>query len=118
MRNANPVVRPLPMRLRLEAAMVLRQYNKAHCRADRLRQQKHELDRRGRAILQQWVDLKAQKVPAVELDALLSQSRIIAEQRCTLIQQLIEAECALVAAFERAQVVLRKLGFGRETYAG
>jgi hypothetical protein len=33
-------------------------------------------------------------------------------------QQLIETERALIAAFERAQVVLRKLGFGRQSYLG
>jgi hypothetical protein len=98
--------------------MALKRYNKAQCQADRLRQRKHELDERGRAILQEWVDRQAQKAPAAELEALLNQSRIIAEQRCTLMQQLIEAERALWAAFERAQVVLRKLGFGREPWLG
>ena len=35
------------------------------------------------------------------------------EQRCSLLRQLVDAERALLAAFERAQAVLRKLGFGR-----
>jgi hypothetical protein len=106
------------MRLGLEAAMALKQYNKAQCHADRLRQRRRELDRRGRALLQEWVERQAQKAPAAEQDALLSKSRIIAEQRCMIMQQLIEAERALIAAFERAQVVLRKLGFGRQSYLG
>ncbi|YCI06125.1 hypothetical protein M1D34_29240 (plasmid) [Ensifer sp. D2-11] len=98
--------------------MALKQYNKAQCHADRLRQRKHELDVRGRALLQEWIDRQAQKAPPADLDALVAQSRIVAEQRCTLMQQLIEAERALATAFERAQVVLRKLGFGRESYLG
>ncbi|WP_034852191.1 hypothetical protein [Sinorhizobium sojae] len=115
MGKANPLVGPLPMRLRLEAAMALKRYNKAECHADRLRLRKHELDRQGRAILQEWIDHQAKKAPASELDALATKYRIIAEQRCTLVQQLIDAERDLLAAFERAQVVLRKLGFGRAT---
>jgi hypothetical protein len=115
MGKANSLAGPLPMRLRLEAAMALKRYNKAECHADRLRRRKLELDRQRRAILEEWVDRQAEKAPASELDALATKYRIIAEQRCTLVQQLIDAERDLVAAFERAQVVLRKLGFGRAT---
>jgi hypothetical protein len=115
MGKANLLTGPLPMRLRLEAAMALKQYNKAECHADRLRQRKQELEKEGRGILQEWVDRQAEKAPASELKALATKYRIIAEQRCTLVQQLIDAERALVAAFERAQVVLRKLGFRRAT---
>lgn len=113
--KANPLVGPLPMRLRLEAAMALKRYNKAECHADRLRQRKHELDGQARAILQEWVDRQAEKAPAAELDALAARYRMIVEQRCSLLRQLVDAECALLAAFERAQAVLRKLGFGRAT---
>lgn len=51
MGKANPLVGPLPVRLRLEAAMALKRYNKAECHADRLRQRKHELDGQARALL-------------------------------------------------------------------
>jgi len=115
MGKANPLVGPLPMRLRLEAAMALKRYNKAECHADRLRQRKHELDGQARAILQEWVDRQAEKAPAAELDALATRYQMIVEQRCSLLRQLVDAECALLAAFERAQAVLRKLGFGRAT---
>lgn len=115
MGRADPLAGPLPMRLRLEAAIALKRYNKAECQADRLRQRKHELDRQARAILQEWVDRQAEKAPATELDALAARYRIIVEQRCSLMRQLVDADRALLAAFERAQVVLRKLGFGRAT---
>ncbi|UTY47287.1 hypothetical protein EPK84_11105 (plasmid) [Sinorhizobium fredii] len=115
MGKANSLAGPLPMRLRLEAAMALKRYNKAECHADRLRQRKHELDGQGRVILQEWVDRQAEKAPATELDALAARYRIIVEQRSSLMQQVVDAERALLAAFERAQLVLRKLGFGRAT---
>lgn len=115
MGKPNPLVGPLPIRLRLEAAMAVKRYNKAECHADRLRQRKHELDGKGRAILQEWVDRQAEKTPATELDALTARYRIIVEQRCSLLHQLVDAERDLLAAFERAQAVLRKLGFGRAT---
>lgn len=113
MGKANPLVGPLPVRLRLEAAMALKRYNKAECHADRLRQRKHELDGQARVLLQEWVDRQAEKAPASELDAVAARYRIVVEQRCSLLLQLVDAERDLLAAFERAQAVLRKLGFGR-----
>ncbi|ARS67178.1 hypothetical protein CN071_31805 [Sinorhizobium meliloti] len=113
MGKANPLVGALPVRLRLEAATALKRYNKAECHADRLRQRKHELDGQARALLQVWVDRQAAKAPATELDAVAARYRIIVEQRCSLLRELVDAERALLAAFERAQAVLRKLGFGR-----
>lgn len=61
----------------------------------------------------EWVDRQAEKAPASELDAVAARYRIVVEQRCNLLLQLVDAERDLLAAFERAQAVLRKLGFGR-----
>lgn len=85
MGKANPLVGPLPVRLRLKAAMALKRYNKAECHAHRLRQRKHELHGQARALLQEWVVRQAAKAPTTELDAVAARYRTIVEQRCSLL---------------------------------
>ncbi|RVP43164.1 hypothetical protein CN079_32770, partial [Sinorhizobium medicae] len=70
------------------------------------------LDGQARAILQEWVDRQAEKAPAAELDALATRYRMIVEQRCSLCVNWSTLNAPLLAAFERAQAVLRKRGFG------
>lgn len=98
--------------LRARAALALHAYRRAEARFHEVQKQKDALDAEERVILHIWAKKVLQaSISAHDREAFQSAYLALSDRRAKLLKPWQNANADLVSAYERAQRVLRDIGF-------